>query len=199
MFKRKPEKPIIVMFTLVFVFLTLFTFSPSLVNAGGGSIVMASTYPEDNGTYGVVDHFVYQITGVNTNTTVSVSIDDGPLISMVCEGIKNETPPDCTVACEWYTWQVTIPAITIQGRHTFQFFSHCYVWQDEDHYWSEFNVRSPLKSFTIAGPLPTPAEAQSPTAINQVYIIAALASQLSALLLIISFKTCRRAGEHLTS
>src|SRR5208283_5958038 len=51
---------------------------------------------------------------------------------------------------------VTIPAITNPGRNTFQFFSHYYVWQDTDHYWAEFDLRSNVQSFTIADPFSTP-------------------------------------------
>ena len=154
MLDRDLKKPIIAMFIVVSIFLTLF--SANLVSASGGSIVMANAYPEDGGKYFVVDHFIYQITAVNTYTTVSVSIDNGPLIPMAFQGIINEAVNNDTVARDWYTWQVTIPAITNPGIHTFQFFSHYYVWQDTDHYWAEFDLRSNVQSFTIADPFSTP-------------------------------------------
>ena len=103
---------------------------------------MANYYPDDGGTYEFIDHFLDQTTAVNTNTTVSVSIDGGPLIPMAYQGIKNEMVSDDSDARDWYTWQVTIPAITAPGRHTFQFFSHYYVWQDADQYWAEFDAYS---------------------------------------------------------
>jgi hypothetical protein len=164
MLDRNLRKPLIAMFIVVSIFLTMF--AANLVSASGGSIALANAYPEDGGTYLVVDHFMYQTTAVNTNTTVSVSIDDGPLIPMAFQSIKNEMVNGDTVACDWYTWQVTIPAITNPGRHIFQFFSHYYVWQDTDHYWAEFNARSTAQSFTIAGPVstpPTPTPTPTPT------------------------------------
>ena len=128
----------------------IFTSSANSVFAAGGSISAAMTYPESGGTYGVVDHFVYQMRNVNTNTTYSVSIDGQPPIPMAYQGIINEASPNASVAGDWYTWQLTIPAIITPGRHTFQFFGHYYVWQDVDHYWSEFNSCSTKRSFTVA-------------------------------------------------
>ncbi|MGA2387132.1 MAG: hypothetical protein ABSG33_11460 [Candidatus Bathyarchaeia archaeon] len=152
MLDKNLKKPIIAVFIVVSIFLTLF--SANFVSASGGSIAMANAYPEDGATYVVVDHFIYQATAVNTNTTVSVSIDNGPLIPMAFQGIINEVVNNDTVARDWYTWQVTIPAITNPGRHTFQFFSHYYVWQDTDYYWEEFNARSTAQSFSIADSTP---------------------------------------------
>jgi hypothetical protein len=71
---------------------------------------------------------------------------------MVFEGIQNELANDDTGPNERCTWQVTIPAITSPGNHTYQFFSHYYVWQDTDQYWAEFNARSIVNSFSIAAP-----------------------------------------------
>ncbi|MGD0450397.1 MAG: hypothetical protein ABSA79_04985 [Candidatus Bathyarchaeia archaeon] len=153
MFDRNLKKLMATVFIVVSVFLTLF--AANLVSASGGSISMANTYPEDGGTYSVLDHFTYQTTAVNTNTTVSVSIDNGTLIPMSFQGIINEVVNGDSVARDWYTWQVTIPAITNPGNYTFQFFSHYYVWQDTDQYWAELNARSNTQSFTIADPLPT--------------------------------------------
>jgi len=49
---------------------------------------------------------------------------------MTFQGIRDEVVKGDIVARDWYTWQVIIPAITESGNHTFQFFSHYYVWQD---------------------------------------------------------------------
>jgi len=81
---------------------------------------------------------------------------------MVFEGIQNVVANGDAVA-NWYTWQVTVPAITEPGNHTFQFFSHYYVWQDSDQYWAEFNARSTVYSFTIKGD-PSTQATTSPTA-----------------------------------
>jgi hypothetical protein len=119
---------------------------------------MANYYPNDGETYGFIDHFLMQTTAVNTNTTVSVSIDGGPLIPMTYQGIINEKVPGDTAVRNWYTWQVAIPALTAPGRHTFQFFEHYYVWQDKDQYWADFNAYSTAKSFTITLTPPTPSQ-----------------------------------------
>ena len=148
MFKKNLKKSMIAV-VAVLTFL-IFTLSANSVFAAGGSISAAMTYPESGGTYGVVDHFVYQMRNVNTNTTYSVSIDGQPPIPMAYQGIINEASPNASVAGDWYTWQLTIPAIITPGRHTFQFFGHYYVWQDVDHYWSEFNSCSTIRSFTVA-------------------------------------------------
>jgi hypothetical protein len=148
----------IAVFAAVSIFLCFSAISTKPVSASGGTIAMANYYPNDGGTYGFVDHFLKQTTAVNTNTTVSVSIDGGPLIPMTYQGIMNETVPGDTVVRDWYTWQVAIPALTAAGRHTFQFFYHYCVWQDKDQYWADFNAYSPVKSFTIALPPPTPSQ-----------------------------------------
>ena len=148
MFKKNLKKSMIAV-VAVLTFL-IFTLSANSVFAAGGSISAAMTYPESGGTYGVVDHFVYQMRSVNTNTTYSVSIDGQPPILMVYQGIINEASANASVAGSWYQWQLTIPAIITPGRHTFQFFGHYYVWQDIDHYWAEFNSYSTIRSFTVA-------------------------------------------------
>ena len=160
MLDRNRTKLMFAMFLAVSIFLTLFAVNP--VSASGGSISMANVYPEDEGTYSAIDHILYQTTAVNTNTTVSVSIDDGQPIPMAFQGIRNEVVNGDTGAQDWYTWQVTIPPITASGRHSFQFFSHYYVWQDTDQYWAEFNSRSTAYSFTIADYL-TPTSNRIPT------------------------------------
>jgi hypothetical protein len=82
------KTPIAIVF-VVSIFITLF--AADLVSASDGSIAVANAYPENGGNYVVVNHFIYQVTAVNTNTTVSVSIDDGNLITMAFQGIRNET------------------------------------------------------------------------------------------------------------
>jgi hypothetical protein len=163
--KRNLKELVIAVLTVFSVFLIYFSSSTRLVFASGGSIAMVNYFPDDGGTYECVDHFLEQTTAVNTNTTVSVSIDGGPPISMTYQGIRNEMAPDDTVARDWYTWQIAIPAITAPGKHTFQFFSHYYVWQEVDQYWAEFDSYSDLHSFTIACPstTPTPERALTPS------------------------------------
>lgn len=140
------------------MFLCFSALSPKLVFASGGSIAIANYYPNDGETYGFIDHFMMQTTEVNTNTTVSVSIDGEPLVPMIFQGIINETVPGDTAARNWYTWQIAIPALTAPGKHTFQFYYHYYVWQDQNQYYADFNAYSPIKSFTIALPPPTPPQ-----------------------------------------
>jgi hypothetical protein len=151
----------IAVFAVVSISLCFSATSTRPVSASGGSIAMVNCYPNDGGTYGFVDHFLKQTTAVNTNTTVSVSIDGGPLTPMTYHGIIYEMVPGDTAVRNWYTWQVTIPALTAPSIHTFQFFDHHYVWQDEDQYWADFNAQSTVKSFTIAHPLPTPSQPTS--------------------------------------
>jgi hypothetical protein len=185
---RNFKKSTIAMVIVVSIFLYLFSLSANLVFAGEGSIATSNTYPEDGATYGVVDHFSYQITAVNSNTTVSIRIDDGPLIPMQYRGIVNEAGKGDNVTRGWHTWQVTIPAITTPGKHAFQFFSHYYVWQDTDHFWAEFNSYSNVQSFTIAGSSSTPSKSPPPTTTNPINVIAALATlPLAAILLLVLF------------
>ena len=153
------------MFAVISTFLCFSAISTRLVSASGGSIAAANYYPNDGGTCGFVDHFLMQTTAVNTNTTVSVSIDGGPLVPMTYQGIIDETVPGDTAAHNWTTWQVAIPPLTAPGRHTFQFFYHYYVWQDKDQYWADFNGYSTVQSFTIAPPPPTPSQS-SPNSSN---------------------------------
>ena len=74
-----------------------------------------------------------------------------PLVPMDFQGLTNETGNGDSTVQDWYTWKATTPAITEAGNHTFQFFSHYYVWQDSDQYWAEFNAQSTVYSFTIKG------------------------------------------------
>jgi hypothetical protein len=188
MLKGNLKESVIVVVIVVSIFLTLLVISTNLVFASGGSIALANFYPDDGGTYEFIDHFLDQTTAVNTNTTVSVSIDGGPLIPMAYQGVKNEVVSDDSDARDWFTWQVTIPAITAPGRHTFQFFSHYYVWQDADQYWAEFNAYSTVHSFTIGCPLPTPLQSPLPTTINPIYIFTAFTvSPIVAILVVVTF------------
>jgi len=159
MLKGNLKEPV----TTFSVFLIYFALSTSLAFASGGSIAMVNYFPDDGGTYESIDHFLEQTTAVNTNTTVSVSIDGEPPTPMTYQGIRNEIAPDDTVARDWYTWQITIPAITAPGKHTFQFFSHYYVWQEVDQYWAEFDSYSEHHSFTIACPSTAPNPECTPT------------------------------------
>jgi hypothetical protein len=188
MLKRNLKESMIVVLVVVSIFLTLLLISTNLVSASGGSIAMANCYPDDGGTYEFIDHFLDQTTAVNTNTTVSVSIDGGSLIPMTYQGIKKEMPSDDSDALDWYSWQVTIPAITAPGRHTFQFFSHYYVWQNIDQYWAEFNAYSTVHSFIINGPSPTPGQSTLSTTINPAYIFAVFTvSPIVAILVVVTF------------
>jgi hypothetical protein len=185
------------MLTVVFVFLVLFTSSTHLFSANGTSIAMTNHYPDDGGTYGFVDHFVEQTTAVNTNTTVSVSIDGEPSIPMTYQGIKNEIVSGDTVARDWYTWNITVPAITAPGKHTFQFFRHYYVWQEADQYWAEFNSYSNVQSFNIAEHLVTPSPSPPPATMNPAYIFAIIAaSAITAFLVLVTFTLRKRTQRH---
>jgi hypothetical protein len=184
MLKRKLKEAMIIMLTVASVFLVLFTSSTNLFSANGASVAMANYYPEDGETYEFIDHFLDQATAVNTNTTVSVCIDDGPLIPMTYQGVRNEMVLGDTVARDWYTWQITIPAITAPGRHTFQFFRHYYVWQEADQYWAEFNSYSVVQSFNIADSSSTPSQSPPPTTINPFSIFTAITLSLAVALLI---------------
>jgi hypothetical protein len=186
-----------IILSVVSVFLVLFVLSTSLFSASGASIAMANYYPDDGETYEFIDHFLEQTTAVNTNTTVSVSIDGGPLIPMTYQGIRNEIVPSDAVARDWYTWQITIPAITAPSRHTFQFFRHYYVWQEADQYWAEFNSYSNVQSFNIADPLATPSQSPPPATINPVYIFTVItASATTAFLVLVTFTLRNRTQRH---
>lgn len=193
----KPKQKSTIILTAVSVFLVLFALSTSLFFASGTSLSMANYYPDDGGTYAFVDHFVEQTTAVNTNTTVSVSIDGEPPIPMTYQGIKNEIVSGDTVARDWYTWNITVPAIIASGKHTFQFFSHYYVWQEADHYWAEFNSYSNVQSFNIAEHLATPFPSPPPTTMNPAYIYAIVAaSAITAFLVLATFTLRKRTQRH---
>lgn len=195
----KPKlKPITLLLTVIATFLTLLTISPNLFSANGTSIAMANHYPDDGGTYEFIDHFVEQTTAVNTNTTVSISIDGEPSIPMTYQGIKNEIVSGDTVARDWYTWNITVPAITAPGRHTFQFFRHYYVWQEADHYLAEFNSQSTVQSFNIGNSSATPSPTPPPTTMNTAYIFAIIAaSAITAVLVLATFTLRKRTQRHI--
>jgi len=183
---------------IVSVFLVLFALSTSLFSASGASIAMVNCYPDDGEAYEFVDHFLEQTTAVNTNTTVSVSIDGEPLIPMTYQGIKNEIVSGDTVARDWYTWNITVPAITTSGRHTFQFFRHYYVWQEADQYWAEFNSQSTVQSFNIANSSATPSPTPPSTTMNTAYIFAIIAaSAITAVLVLATFTLRKRTQRHI--
>jgi hypothetical protein len=143
--------------SLVIVFLAIlctcfFAISKNTVSASLGSITVANYYPSDGETYQVIDHFTEQISSVNTNTTVSVSIDGGTPIPMVYKGLINEVSTGDSVAQDWHTWETTIPPLTAPGLHSFQFLGKYYVWQETDQYWAEFNYSSNIRSFIIENP-----------------------------------------------
>lgn len=189
-------KPKLKIAIIISVLLVLFVLTTSLFSASAASIAMVNYYPDDGETYDFVDHFIEQTTAVNTNTTVSVSIDGQAAIPMTCQGIKNEVVPGDTVARDWYTWNITVPTITAPGTHTFQFFKHYYVWQEADQYWAEFNSHSPLQAFTIAGASTTPSPSPQPKT-NPLYIYTAIAaSAIIALLLVATFTLRRRTKNH---
>jgi hypothetical protein len=175
------------------VFLVLLVLSTSLFPANAASISMVNHYPDDGETYDFVDHFIEQVTAVNTNTTVSVSIDGQAAIPMTYQGIKNEVVPGDTVARDWHTWNITVPPITTPGAHTFQFFKHYYVWQETDPYWAEFNSNSALQTFAIAGASTTPSLSPQPETTNHLYLlITIIASAITSLILLVALALRKR-------
>jgi hypothetical protein len=177
---------------LACISMSLFLFSSNLVQGSAGSIAKSDGYPEDGGEYLAVDHFTYQLTEVNVNATVSVSIDNGPLISMIYQGIKNEASGNKT-DCPWHTWQLAVPAITTPGKHTFQFFSDYYVWQDKDNFWAKFSACTEPKFFTIDKPsLLAAIVAQE--SLTATYVAAALAVGLAAIFLLTLVRRPQKAG-----
>jgi hypothetical protein len=148
---------------IAFILLAVVGLSTSHVFAAGGSIARVNYYPQDQKTYDSVDYFLMQITAVNANTTVSVSIDGGTPIPLTYQGPKSATISGDTVPCDWYKWQTTVPAITTPGKHTFQFLNHYYVWQEPDKYWAEFNAYSDMHSFMIASNPPGLSPSPDPT------------------------------------
>jgi hypothetical protein len=156
-----------------FILLALSGLSIDPVFASSGSIARVNYYPQGQGSYESVTYFLVQITAVNTNTTVSVSVDGGP-IPVTYQGSKSEKIPGDTFSCDWYTWQTTVPAITAPGKHMFQFFNHYYVWQEPDKYWAEFNAYLVIHSFVIGyyprslSPSPDPTSSKSTPPPNSV-------------------------------
>ena len=201
MFKTKPKKPQINVVLATFTVLALASLPIPTALAVGGSIARVNYYPKDQGTYDAVNYFLYQITAVNTNTTVSVSIDGGPPTPMIYQGTKPETVVDDTTAAGCYTWQTTVPAITAPGRHTFQFLSHYYVWQETDKYWAEFNAQAETHTFYIGSNQSDLLASLDPIAstsvLPQISIItqgALLAISVSAVVVVIASATFGRRG-----
>jgi hypothetical protein len=187
----KPKEATIAALMATFVLLAVAGLSIDPVFASGGSIARVNYYPKDQGTYESVNYFLMQITAVNTNTTVSVSIDRETPIPLTYQGSKSATIPGDTLPCDWYTWQTIVPAFTAPERHTFQFFSHYYVWQERDKHWAEFNAYSDIHSFVIItshppdlSPSPNPTSSKSTlppiAAQSEVAICGILASALVA-------------------
>jgi hypothetical protein len=145
----------VIAFVLVTFFTCFFVISKNTVSASGGSITMTNCYPINGETYQVVDHFTEQILSVNTNTTVSVSIDGEKPIPMIYKGLVSKVAAGDSVAQNWYTWENTIPPLTAPGLHSFQFLGKYYVWQETDQYWAEFNYSSNVGSFIIENPAVT--------------------------------------------
>ena len=161
--ERKLKARSIIVLIAVSFSIVLLTSSTGFFFASGISITMVNHYPVNGETYAFVDHFLEQTTAVNTNTTVSISIDSGLLIPMTYQGIRNEIVPDDTTARDWHTWNLTISAMTEPGAHTFQFFRRYYVWQETDQYWAEFNSHSTVMSFNIAESSATPSPSPTST------------------------------------
>lgn len=159
----RKKSAIVKLFSGGIVFFALLALCLNPVFASEGSIARSNYYPENGEKLQIVNNFLFQTTGVNTNTTVSVSIDGGTPIPMTYLGIRTEIVPGDTVACEWYSWQIYVPAMATPGEHTFQFFSHYYVWQSTDQYWASFNFCSNLQTFTIIGSNQTSALSSVPT------------------------------------
>jgi hypothetical protein len=199
--QKKFVKTLVPKFGLIFVFLALLSLTAgNVVHAETGSIAKANSYPIDGSTYDTVNSLIYQTTGVNPNTTVSVSIDGCKPITMSYQGVRNETAQNDTVSRNWFTWEATIAPITTPGKHSFQFFSNYQVWQDADQYWAEFNAYSEIKSFTISGFLSAPSESPLPTSTDSSYILALLAvSPMAGLLIFVSRFSRKQSRSKLVS
>ena len=153
---------------IVVATLVITSFLIPSVFAVAGSIARVNCYPQDQGTHVSVNYFLYQTSAVNTNTTVSVSVDGKPSIPMAYQGMKSEISSGDITESEWYTWQITVPAITAKGSHTFQFFSHYYVWQETGKYWAEFNGQTEVHTFTIGINESAPSASPDPIAPSSV-------------------------------
>jgi hypothetical protein len=146
------RKSLLAIVFLAIFFSCFFAISKNTVSASVGSITMENYYPNDGETYQVIDHFTEQILSINTNSTVSVSIDGGTPIPMIYKGLISEVAEEDLVARDWYTWETTISPLTTPGLHSFQFLGKYYVWQETDQYWAEFNYSSDIRSFIIENP-----------------------------------------------
>jgi hypothetical protein len=149
MCRKNVVKSAILLAILIIVF-TFPSFSPNMAKASGGSISMVNYYPDNGEIYGIVDHFMEQTTTENTNTTISVEIDGDSLISLAYQGVRIEKLSSDVISKEWHTWETLVPPISAPGKHTFQFISHYYVWQEADGYWAEFYSYSDVYYFFVA-------------------------------------------------
>ena len=168
---------------MIVIFLSLVVTMAKPAKAPGGSIALENTFPDDEAKYTSVSYFLDQITQVNTNTTVSISIDGEPPVPMIYEGIRTEKILGDSETRDWHTWRLTIPAITATGEHTFQFYRHYYVWQTADQYWAEYNASSSVHKFEIVS---SEAEVSQPEYSSTPVIIAAVAV-LAAVLIALTF------------
>lgn len=152
---------------LVCILVVASAMSINLVSALEGSIAKVHYFPESETPYGSVNYFMMQTTAVNTNTTVSVSIDGEQPVPLAYQDVTHEAVAGDTSAFDWYTWQANVSDITAPGRHTVQFLSHYFVWQQADGYWAEFNAQSEVRSFLIGSfapdYLPSPSPSPSST------------------------------------
>jgi hypothetical protein len=140
----------VTVFVLSIIFVGFFlAISINTVFASIGRIATTHCYPVDGETYQVIDHFTVQFSAVNTNTTVSVSIDGGAPIQMIYSGLISGVAAGDGLAHDWFTWETIVPAIITPGLHSFQFLSNYYVWQEIDQSWAEFNYSSNILSFMI--------------------------------------------------
>jgi hypothetical protein len=184
MYKNTLRKPAIIILTLS-ILLFSFALMTNKVLATGGSITLTNSYPNNQETYTSIDHFITQTTAVNTNTTVSISIDKQPPITMIYQGIRNEIVPGDSENRSWYTWQATTSPLTTPGKHSYQFFSHYYVWQNADQYWAEYNSYSTIRSFTIDDPKSAVSQLPQPKTIN-IFFLSLFAAVLAAALIFLA-------------
>ena len=180
--KSKRFALIITQACTIIISLSLLATCCNFASASDGSIANLYVFPSDGGTYESVNQVVYQLTAVNTNTTVSVSIDGRPPTPMNYTGEVKEIVNGEDSSQDWYQWQITIPSISDPGKHTLQFFSHYYVWQETDQYWAEFNARSDIKSFNIVS---AAASSQNPPESIPIVIMRMLASAALLIILIL--------------
>jgi hypothetical protein len=184
---------------LTFILLCLAAYATvELYHAIGGAISASNLYPDDDGVYTTVDHFTYQLTAVNVNETCSITIDDGPKLSMNFEGVKHLQVQGDTVERDWYTYNLQVNPITEAGNHTWVVFCHYWVWQPEGGYYAEMSSYSIQHHFTVGthnntltptiSPTSTPTATPTPFPVFAAIISGAAAGLLGALFLTIKWK-----------